>query len=275
MERLAQQASQLSLSSLPLLLTGETGSGKEYLARAIHQSSPQKNGTFVAINCAAIPESLIESELFGYADGAFTGARGKGKKGLIEQADGGTLFLDEIGDMPLSLQARLLRVLAESEVLPVGATKAIPVSLRVLAATHQDLSLGVQNGRFREDLFYRISGARLAIPPLRARKDIVWLATKLVEKSASKPMVLSASVQHLFNTYSWPGIFENSTTQYVLRWHSVWGVKYCRNIYRKIFKVGSQGGAWRKIAATLPVLLTIYCRHWKRVIGTFLKRREC
>ncbi|MCC4798816.1 sigma-54-dependent Fis family transcriptional regulator [Enterovibrio norvegicus] len=205
MERLAQQASQLSLSSLPLLLTGETGSGKEYLARAIHQSSPQKNGTFVAINCAAIPESLIESELFGYADGAFTGARGKGKKGLIEQADGGTLFLDEIGDMPLSLQARLLRVLAESEVLPVGATKAIPVSLRVLAATHQDLSLGVQNGRFREDLFYRISGARLAIPPLRARKDIVWLATKLVEKSASKPMVLSASVQHLFNTYSWPG----------------------------------------------------------------------
>ncbi|WP_028024474.1 sigma-54-dependent Fis family transcriptional regulator [Enterovibrio calviensis] len=205
MEALAQKASQLALSPLPILLQGETGSGKEYLASAIHQSSPQRKGHFVAINCAAIPESLIESELFGYVDGAFTGARGKGKKGLIEQASGGTLFLDEIGDMPLGLQARLLRVLAENEVLPVGATTAVPVRLRVLAATHQDLTQLVKSGRFREDLFYRIRGARLCIPPLRARKDIIWLTSMLIEKSATQPMVLSESVRYLLTRYSWPG----------------------------------------------------------------------
>ncbi|MEZ8144055.1 sigma-54-dependent Fis family transcriptional regulator [Enterovibrio norvegicus FF-33] len=202
---LAQKASQLAMSPLPLLLQGETGCGKEYLARAVHETSPQRKGHFVAINCAAIPESLIESELFGYAEGAFTGARGKGKKGLIERASGGTLFLDEIGDMPLALQARLLRVLAENEVLPVGATKAIPVTLRVLAATHQDLTQLVKSGRFREDLFYRISGARLSIPPLRARDDIVWLSTKLIEKSAPKPVMISNSAQSMLLRHLWPG----------------------------------------------------------------------
>lgn len=205
MADLATKATTLSLSDLPLLLNGETGTGKEYLAKAIHESSSRKSGPFVAINCAAIPESLIESELFGYADGAFTGARSRGKKGLIEQANKGTLFLDEIGDMPLLLQARLLRVLAERELLPVGATKAIPVSFRVLAATHKNLPDLVENGSFREDLFYRINGATLTIPSLRERKDVLWLAETLLAKLASRKVYVSAAAGILIERYTWPG----------------------------------------------------------------------
>ncbi|WP_407331935.1 sigma-54-dependent Fis family transcriptional regulator [Enterovibrio sp. 27052020O] len=205
MADLATKATTLSLSDLPLLLNGETGTGKEYLAKAIHQSSSRKNGPFVAINCAAIPESLIESELFGYADGAFTGARSKGKKGLIEQANNGTLFLDEIGDMPLSLQARLLRVLAERELLPLGATKTVPVSFRVLAATHKALPDLVKNGSFREDLYYRITGATLALPPLRDRNDILWLTETLLKKIACRPVRVSNAAGLLLERYDWPG----------------------------------------------------------------------
>lgn len=205
MADLAIKATTLSMSDLPLLLNGETGTGKEFLAKAIHESSSRKSGPFIAINCAAIPESLIESELFGYADGAFTGARSKGKKGLIEQANNGTLFLDEIGDMPLSLQARLLRVLAERELLPVGATKAIPVSFRVLAATHKSLPELVKNGSFREDLFYRINGATLTIPSLRQRSDILWLAETLITKLADRAVRVSAPAGHILERYDWPG----------------------------------------------------------------------
>nr|WP_269808616.1 sigma 54-interacting transcriptional regulator [Enterovibrio nigricans] len=205
MAELANKATTLSLSDLPLLLNGETGTGKEYLARAIHQSSTRKKGPFVAINCAAIPETLIESELFGYADGAFTGARSKGKKGLIEQACNGTLFLDEIGDMPLPLQARLLRVLAERELLPVGATKSVSVSFRVLAATHKSLPDLVRGGTFREDLYYRINGATLDIPPLRARCDILWLAEAIIAKNTRQPVFLSNAARDILVQYAWPG----------------------------------------------------------------------
>ncbi len=166
MERLQARAAKLAARDIPILIQGETGSGKEYLARAIHDSCGS-SGNFVAVNCAAIPEHLIESELFGYTPGAFTGASQKGKRGLIEEASGGTLFLDEIGDMPLTLQSRLLRVLSENEVQPVGALKARAVRLRVLSASHRDLAELVKEGRFREDLYYRLNATTLTLPALR------------------------------------------------------------------------------------------------------------
>ncbi|MCB2039221.1 MAG: sigma-54 factor interaction domain-containing protein, partial [Ottowia sp.] len=155
-----------------------TGVGKEYVAKALH-ASRKKKGPFVAINCAALPEALIESELFGYAPNSFTGANAKGKKGLIEQANGGTLFLDEIGDMPLVLQARLLRVLAEKEVMPVGSTKPVPVDIRVISASHRNLKSLVDAGQFRQDLYYRLNGVVLGIPALRDRKDKPWVIRQI------------------------------------------------------------------------------------------------
>jgi transcriptional regulator of acetoin/glycerol metabolism len=156
------------------------------------------------VNCAAIPETLIESELFGHLPGSFSGASPKGKRGLIQEADGGTLFLDEIGDMPLALQPRLLRVLAEREVLPIGATRAQKVDVRVIAATHADLSACVREGRFRDDLYYRLAGAHLALPPLRERADLLWLAHKLLRESA-RPARLGAEVEAWLRAYPWPG----------------------------------------------------------------------
>jgi len=167
-------------SPIGLLLTGETGSGKEFFAKALHTSSARRARPFVAVNCAAIAETLAESELFGYLPGSFSGAGSRGKRGLVQEADGGTLFLDEIGDMPLALQARLLRVLAEREVLPVGATRPVPVDLRVVAATHCDLEALVRAGRFRADLYYRLSGAQIVLPPLRARTDLPWLIGRML-----------------------------------------------------------------------------------------------
>lgn len=168
---LQAKAAKLARTRLPILIQGETGTGKEHLARAIHEGSGL-DGPFVAINCAAIPEQLIESELFGYLPGAFTGASAKGRKGLIEQADGGTLFLDEIGDMPLSLQSRLLRVLAEGEVLPVGGTAPRKVRIRVVSASHRPLQTLVAKGAFREDLYYRLNAATLTLPALRERAGL-------------------------------------------------------------------------------------------------------
>ncbi|UAB71388.1 sigma-54-dependent Fis family transcriptional regulator [Vibrio sp. SCSIO 43132] len=204
MKSMAEKASTLANSSISILISGETGAGKEYLAKAIHDASRGKR-PFVAINCAAIPESLIESELFGYTAGSFTGADRKGKKGLIERANGGTLFLDEIGDMPLALQARLLRVIAEKEVTPVGGHTPVPVTFRVLAASHQNLEDLVKQGRFREDLYYRISGAKLEMPPLRVRKDIKWLSSKLLLEYADQPVPISQGTTQLLNKHHWPG----------------------------------------------------------------------
>ncbi len=167
LDRQIERAAKLVNSPVSVLLTGETGTGKEVFAKALHQASERRGRPFVAVNCAAIPESLIESELFGHLPGSFSGAGPKAKKGLIQEADGGTLFLDEIGDMPRDLQARLLRVLAEREVLPIGATKPTPVNIRVIAATHCDLEQLVRERRFRDDLYYRLNGAHLVLPPLR------------------------------------------------------------------------------------------------------------
>ncbi len=207
MMKTLKKATRLVDSQISLLLQGETGTGKEVLARAIH-ASRRAAKAFIAVNCAALPEALIESELFGYTPGAFTGALPKGKKGLIQHADGGTLFLDEIGDMPLALQARLLRVLAEKEVLPIGGDKAIPVNIRVISATHEDLVELIKAGKFREDLYYRLNGAVLTIPSLRQRQDFDWLADQLMAKQAgsqSRIKYLDSGARAMLRQYQWPG----------------------------------------------------------------------
>lgn len=197
---LQAKAAKLAPTLLPILLQGETGTGKEFLARALHEASGRR-GAFVAVNCAAIPEGLIEAELFGHAAGAFTGAAPKGRKGLIEEAEGGTLFLDEIGDMPLALQARLLRVLSEGEVLPVGAVRARRVDIRVISATHRDLPAQVAMGALREDLYYRLSAAVLHLPPLRERQDFDWLVEHMLADRAH----LSPAAWAALHTRRWPG----------------------------------------------------------------------
>jgi two-component system response regulator AtoC len=192
-----------------VLLQGESGSGKEVLARAIHAQSPRRDEAFVAINCAAIPEALLESELFGHAKGAFTGAD-RARRGLFAEADGGTLFLDEIGELPLALQAKLLRVLQEEEVRPVGEAKPRRVDVRVLAATARDLEAEVAGGRFREDLFYRLDVVRVKVPPLRERReDIPLLVDHFLgrtRESLGKAVrsIDDDALERLVD-YAWPG----------------------------------------------------------------------
>jgi transcriptional regulator with PAS, ATPase and Fis domain len=191
---------------IPLLILGETGTGKELLARAVHNDSHRARQAFVAVNCASIPESLIEAELFGYEDGAFTGARRKVAVGRILQASGGTLFLDEIGDMPPPLQARLLRVLQERCVTPLGSQKSIAVNIAVIGATHRNLRDMIAAGTFREDLYYRLSGLVVRLPPLRERSDLGALARRILlsECPHATPQI-GPGVMALFNRYAWPG----------------------------------------------------------------------
>jgi len=188
-----------------VLVTGETGTGKERVARQLHTASPRR-GRFVALNCGALSESLLEAELFGYSDGAFTGARRGGRVGLVEAADGGTLFLDEIGELPLPLQTRLLRVLEEREVLRVGATEPTPVNLRVVAATLQTLEERVAAGSFRPDLYYRLAALRIALPPLRARRsDIPLLTTHFFQQLRGIDAPLHEDAWALLAAAPWPG----------------------------------------------------------------------
>jgi len=189
----------------PILLCGETGSGKEVFARAVHDGSPHAQGAFVAINCASLPESLIEAELFGYRAGAFTGAQRTGRRGKILQADGGTLFLDEIGDMPLDLQARLLRVLEERQVTPLGAEETHDVNFQLISASHRDLLALVEEGRFREDLYYRLAGVELALPPLRERTDKRELIRNLLNAEAGSEGSLSTEAERILMAHPWPG----------------------------------------------------------------------
>jgi transcriptional regulator of acetoin/glycerol metabolism len=200
LDRQIERVARLVNTPIGLLITGETGSGKEVLAKAVHTTSERRTRPFVAVNCAAIPEYLIESELFGHLPGSFSGASPKGKRGLIVEADGGTLFLDEIGDMPLALQARLLRVLSEREVLPVGATRPLPVNIRVIAATHAALESRVLQGRFRDDLYYRLKGAHIELPPLRARSDLAVMITRMLNGRPITPAGLQRLLAH-----TWPG----------------------------------------------------------------------
>jgi transcriptional regulator with PAS, ATPase and Fis domain len=189
MMRNVRSAHRIATSRVPVMIQGPTGAGKEMFARALHLASDRAAMPFVALNCAAIPESLIESELFGYRSGAFTGARKEGMKGKILQSSGGTLFLDEIGDMPIGLQTRLLRVLEEQEVVPLGTETALKVDLRVICASHQNLRAMIARGEFREDLYYRLNGITLELPPLALRTDKERLIREFlaVETSDSRP----------------------------------------------------------------------------------------
>ena len=203
---LLRLAARVARSSATVLLTGESGSGKEMIARYVHTNSTRASGTFVAINCAAIPENLLEATLFGYERGAYTGAQ-QSQAGKFEQADGGTLLLDEISEMPLGLQVKLLRVLQEREVERVGGRKPIALDLRVLATTNRDLEEMVRDGRFREDLYYRLNVFPLRVPPLRERvRDIVPLARHFIARIArERRLRFSAEAEALLRSHAWPG----------------------------------------------------------------------
>jgi transcriptional regulator of acetoin/glycerol metabolism len=208
MQHTLNRVKRLVDRKINILIQGETGTGKEIFARALHKSSSRSRKPFVALNCAAIPESLIESELFGYEAGAFTGGRSKGMKGVILQSDGGTLFLDEIGDMPLHLQTRLLRVLSENEVMPLGGGRPIPVDLTVIAASHRDLRTMIVDGIFREDLYYRMCGATLHLPPLRERSDIGFLIENLLKLESERmgfAALIAPDALRALKGYFWPG----------------------------------------------------------------------
>lgn len=209
MLQLLDQAHLVANSDVSVLITGPSGSGKELMARAIHQASPRRNKKFVAINCGALPEHLLESELFGHSRGAFTGAV-TNHIGLFQSADGGTLFLDEIGDMPLTLQVKLLRALQEKVIRPVGAVDSIPVDVRVISATHRNLDQAMLSEDFREDLYYRLNVVNIELPPLRERpEDIPVLARHFLAKAARqhnrKVRNISPGALHLLAQAAWPG----------------------------------------------------------------------
>ncbi len=209
MQEVFRAIGRLSRSSITVLITGESGTGKERVAQALHQHSPRARGPFIALNAAAIPKDLLESELFGHERGAFTGAQAQ-RRGRFEQADGGTLFLDEIGDMPFDLQTRLLRVLQEGEFYRVGGHTPVRVDVRIVAATHQDLAARVRDGLFREDLMHRLNVIRLELPPLRERREDIPLLLEAFLKRAAReldtpPKALTPEALALLERYDWPG----------------------------------------------------------------------
>ncbi|MFQ5512563.1 MAG: sigma-54-dependent transcriptional regulator [Candidatus Krumholzibacteriia bacterium] len=195
----------LAASEAPVLIRGESGTGKELVARAIHKTSARAGGPFIAINCAAIPDNLLESELFGYEKGAFTGAVGR-KLGHFQMADGGTLFLDEIGDLPALLQSKLLRVLEDHRITPLGSSKETEVDLRILSATNRPLEADIREGRFREDLYYRINVFPIELPALRDRlEDVRDIARHFLSRAGRNPDDLAESAVHKLLSYDWPG----------------------------------------------------------------------
>jgi DNA-binding NtrC family response regulator len=210
MQRLYHRIRRVAPADITVLIHGESGTGKELAARAIHQYSPRHDQPMISVNCAAIPESLIESELFGHEKGAFTGATAA-RQGLVEAAEGGSLFLDEIGELPMEAQARLLRVIQESEVRRVGSVNSRTVDVRLIAATHRNLKQLVKEGRFREDLYYRLQVIEVTLPPLRDRgPDVVEIAEHLIAKHARRlnldgPVVLSKAAHDALLKYDWPG----------------------------------------------------------------------
>lgn len=207
MKRAIERVRRVIDQDITILLEGESGTGKELFAKAIHNSGPRSDKNFLALNCAAIPEGLIEAELFGYQDGAFTGARRGGSIGLIRQANGGTLLLDEVGDMPLSLQARLLRVLQERVVTPLGGVETFPVNIVIICATNRNLRKEVAAGRFREDLYYRINGLLVSLPRLRDREDLLRLAHAITEEIATpgRTIRIGEKVVEIMKRHPWPG----------------------------------------------------------------------
>ena len=209
MKELYAKIHKVAPTGATVLINGETGTGKELVAKALHTESPRKKAALISVNCAAIPDTLIEAELFGHEKGAFTGAANN-REGLVAAADGGTLFLDEIGELPLEAQARLLRVLQEGEVRPLGSVESHKVDVRLVAATHRDLGKLAKEGKFREDLYFRINVVQLKLPPLRERgKDILALAetfiTRFCKQVAKPPLALTPEAIQLITTYHWPG----------------------------------------------------------------------
>jgi transcriptional regulator of acetoin/glycerol metabolism len=213
-DRALARATRLIDADVPVLVQGETGTGKEVFARALHAGSRRAGRPFVAVNCAALPEGLIEAELFGYEEGAFTGARRKGAKGLMREADGGTLFLDEIGDMALPLQARLLRALQEREVTPLGGTRPVPVDFALICATHKGLLDAVEARTFRQDLYFRIAQYTVELPPLRGRPDLASAIDRLwaEQARATEGATLSPALRDHLAAHHWPGNFRQLTT---------------------------------------------------------------
>jgi transcriptional regulator with PAS, ATPase and Fis domain len=202
-------ANQVAPTDISVLITGESGSGKEVFSHIIHQMSPRKHGPFIAVNCGAIPEGTIDSELFGHEKGAYTGAVGE-RKGYFETVNGGTIFLDEIAEMPLGTQARLLRVLESGQYIKVGSSKVEKTNVRVIAATNVDVYEAVRNGKFREDLYYRLNTVPLKIPPLRERKEDIYLlfrkfTSDFTAKYRTPPIQLDEEAQQVLINYSWPG----------------------------------------------------------------------
>jgi two-component system response regulator HydG len=208
MQRVYKVIQKVSQHEYPVLLLGESGTGKELVAKSVHFSGPRKNRPFVPVDCSSLVPTLIESELFGYVKGAFTGAL-HGKQGLLEAANGGTLFLDEIGDMPVDLQAKLLRALQEREVKPVGATERRHIDVRIIAATNRDLDLAIKNGTFRQDLYFRLNVVQIKLPPLRERKsDIPLLVISFLEKFSQSQQTsreISEEAMRQLIAYDWPG----------------------------------------------------------------------
>lgn len=200
-----ETASKIASTDLNVLILGYTGVGKELFAHAIHNSSPRHKGPFIGINCAAIPHDLLESELFGYEEGAFTGAKKKGKPGKFEMADGGTILLDEIGDMPLSMQAKILRVLQNKQIERIGGSSPKEVDVRIVASTNQDLKQKIINNEFREDLFYRLNAAAITVPPLRERVEDIPPIIEVLLKKLDTGKVITASGMNLLTRYHWPG----------------------------------------------------------------------
>ncbi|WP_205049183.1 sigma 54-interacting transcriptional regulator [Photobacterium sanguinicancri] len=210
MRQLKKMITRVASSPSSVLINGESGTGKEVIANAVHNLSDRSQSPFIAINCAAIPEPLLESELFGYVKGAFTGASNKGKNGLIQAANKGTLFLDEIGDMPMTLQAKLLRVLEERKVMPIGSNNAVPVDIRIISATNHNFQEMIATNKFREDLYYRLNVIPFQLPPLREREgDIALLTNYFLEYHTQKIGVvypgISAEAMRRLNVYHWPG----------------------------------------------------------------------
>lgn len=209
MQKIIRMIEKISVVNSTVLITGKSGVGKGVVATTIHRKSPRNNGPFIHVNCGAIPESLIESELFGYEAGAFTGAKKEGKRGLFEEADKGTLFLDEIGEMPLNLQVKLLKALQEGVIQRIGSTKGINIDVRIIAATNQDLDKMVEEGQFREDLFYRLNVIPIHIPPLHTRpEDISFLIDHFLNKfnqKYSSTTTLSLEAENALVQYDWPG----------------------------------------------------------------------
>lgn len=208
--KVKELAQKIAQAKIPVLIRGESGTGKELFAHAIHMDSPRQRKPFVTVNCAAIPEPLLESELFGYKEGAFSGARQGGKQGLIAMAENGTVFLDEIGDMSIDLQAKILRFIQSGEIQPLGSEKSVKVDVRVIAATNANIEKKILDGKFREDLFYRLNASQITIPPLRERKDDVlvlaeyFLCKHFVDHSLA-PLKLSEKMKDILKNFPWPG----------------------------------------------------------------------